>query len=107
MATVQVIPTANDPFYRQVTALSGIDYQLEFAYNQREDCWYMTIGDNEGNVMFQGLKLVVGWPIFAGLRHANLPPGQLVVISNTISDDTPGLDDLAPGARCELCYITE
>lgn len=102
---IQIIPTANDPFYTQVTALSGVDYRLSFQYNQREQAWYLTIADIEDNIIFRGLKLVCNWPLYGNLRHASLPPGQLIVMSNSTDHSTPGLDDLIDGGRCQMCYV--
>lgn len=103
--SVQTIPTFSDPFWTQVTNLDGVDYTLTFTYNQREDVFYMTIGDAVGNDIFRGLKLVCNWPLLAGRRDARLPKGTLIVCSNTPEDGPPGLTELASGARCELCYF--
>lgn len=99
------IPTTNDPFYTQITALDGVDYRLRFNYNQREDGWYITIATSEDVDLATGIKLTVGWPLLLGLTDERLPQGTLMVISNTTDDSPPKLDDLQPNGRCELTYL--
>lgn len=98
------IPTTNDPFYKQVTALDGVDYTLTFTYDQREDCFYLTIGDATDVDIVRGIKLVCLWPLLLGKVDDRLPQGTLMVISNTTDDSPPGIDDLIDGGRCELVY---
>jgi len=99
------IPTTDDPFYKQVTSLDGVDYTLTFTYDQREDVFYLTIGDAVDNDIVRGLKLVCLWPLLLGKVDARLPKGTLMVISNTTDDSPPKLADLVSGGRCELVYL--
>lgn len=99
------LPTTDDPFYKQVTALDGVDYTLTFTYNQREDVFYLTIGDATGADIVRGLKLVCLWPLLLGQTDPRLPKGILMVVSNTTDDSPPGLADLVSGGRCELVYL--
>lgn len=104
---VLVIPTTTGrPYHSLRTRLDGRDYTLRFAWNQREERWYLTILDDEDTVLLAGLKLIANWPL---LRHYHsdprVPPGELAAMDLTEGGGTPpGLDDLGQGKRCELTY---
>ena len=85
-----------------------MDYIFRFRYNQREDCWYFDIQTIDEVDLIKGLKCTVGWPLLRGRQHEErLPKGQLMVTSDDETNDSPpGLDDLAPGGRCRLMYLT-
>ncbi len=105
--SVQVIPCDPVlPFWTQTTTLDGIPYLLTFRYNQRETVYYLNISSSDGTIDYVlGMKLVVGIPL---LTPWSTPPGEMVVISQSIANDSPpSLGDLADGARCVLMYIPE
>jgi len=99
------VPTFETPFYSQTTALDGVNYRLRFKYNQREDCWYLSIGTTDGIDLVNGVKLVVGIPLLRLFPDERLPPGDLMVYSDGTSDGPPGLLELGAGKRCELWYF--
>ena len=101
----QVIDTSDDPFYTQVTDLDGINYILSFAYNQRENCWYLSIADIQSSNIVTGIKVVSNWKLLRRGSDTRLPPGELVARSYTQDDSPPGLSDFGPGKRVELIYI--
>lgn len=103
-----LVPTFENPFYDQITSLEGTDYLLTFQYNQREECWYLSISNAAGVLQVAGLKLVQGWPLLGGrFAGREIPPGELIVMTNDESDDSPpGLTELGEGKRCELIYFT-
>jgi len=105
MAGIFIIPTSSDPYYSMRTRLDGKDYILAFAWNEREERWYLTISDSDGNQLLAGLKLVANWPLLARY-HAdpNVPPGELMVVDQTQDGSPPGLEELGENARCVLCY---
>lgn len=103
---VLLIPTTSDPFYEQVTNLDGTDYVLRFKYNQRENCWYLTVGLPDGTDLVRGIKLVCHWPLLRRFTDERLPLGELVVISNTDDDSPPGLEELGEDLRTELTYFS-
>jgi hypothetical protein len=104
---LRVIPTTNAPFYTETVPLDGINYRLYFGYNQRENCWYLSIADELGKDLLNGIKLVCGLEYLLRWRYiAGLPPGQLFMIYPLTDSSPPGLNDLAPGGRCQLTYIT-
>lgn len=106
-----VIPTTQGtPFYTLRTRLDGREYILHFAWNQREERWYLTIADQEDVSLVAGLKLITNHPLLRFYQaNPEVPPGELVVHDLTNDGTPPGLDDLGIGLRCELTYyaVTE
>jgi hypothetical protein len=112
--TVQVIPTGSDPFSTQTTSLDGVPYVLTLAYNQRCNCWYLSIATLDGTDVYDGVKLVCGipgllWSLLEDCADPDCPPGILFVQSSTTDASPPGLIDLDPtvqgGGRCSLLYM--
>ena len=100
-----VIPTSpDDPFYVQTSELEGIQYTLTFRYNQREDRWYLTIGDVSGADIVKGIKLVTGTDLLFYFDKPALPPGKLYVIST--DGEAPGLGELGVDRKAQLVYVT-
>lgn len=101
------IPTSPDePFYEQQSTIDGVDYTLTFRYNQREKCFYLTIGDVDGVDIVKGIKLVCNWSLLLGHDDARLPRGRFMVLSHvTGNDDNPDLGDLGEGRRCVFYYF--
>lgn len=107
MAILTIPTTSDTPFFSQVSQLEGVDYVFVFVYNQRENCYYLSLETVAGDEIVKGLKLVCNVPLLLKTIQGNLalPPGQLFVASSETSDDSPpGLNEL--GARCELIYFT-
>ena len=101
------IPTFDDPFYTQLTTLDSTVYSLYFAYNQRENCWYISVSDLAGNLLIDGVKLVCGIPLLKSYQYIpGTPQGVLVCVTNTNDDSPPGLEDLVDETgRCALIYL--
>lgn len=105
MATQTIPTTPGDPFYSQTTRLDGRDYVLHFAWNQREERWYLSIHDEEDAPIVQGLKLIANWPLLRYYHSdSRVPPGEIIVVDATGDGSPPLLDELGPGKRCELTY---
>lgn len=105
--TTQIIttPDGTTPFATQTTTLEGTPYLLYFTYSQREDRWYLLLSTVDGDPIYGAVKLVPNWPLFDQCQDTRRPTGQWLVLSNSSDDSPPGLNELAPGARCVLCYV--
>ena len=104
----QLVPTPDGttPYYSETVALDGTPYILQFSFNQRCACWYLSLQTIDGDDIADGIKLVVGWNLLIKSASPNRPPGWLFVLSSSTDSSTPGLDDLNPdGGRCLLGYI--
>ena len=104
--TVQTVPTGADPFYSQTSKLEGQVFNLSFAYNQRENTWYLSVADASNVDIYNGVKLVCLRYLLKTCADPRRPAGDFVVFDSTGSNTPPGLNDLATGGRCALKYIT-
>jgi hypothetical protein len=78
-------------FFTQRVELDGVDYLLEFSYNQRADCFFVTIKDERGEYILGPLKVVSNWPLLRWHRYEQrLPPGELWAIALNGKPDVPG-----------------
>lgn len=103
--TVIAIPTLTDtPHWDQITTLDGIDFQLGFRYNQRENVYYLIIADTTGNILNGGIKLVSNWRLLTDFVDPAMPPGELVVFTTGPDDSPPGFGELGIGQRGTLYY---
>ena len=93
-------------FWTQTTTLDGIPLLLTFRYNSRESVYYLTIQSADASTTYiQGLKLVTNFPL---LQQFASPPGEMVVISQSSTDDSPpALGELGIGQRCVLLYLDQ
>lgn len=107
MSTLFVVPTSADAFYTQTTNLDGTDYVLTFRYNQRERCYYLSIGTPQGTSIIEGIKVVCNYALLAAYNPAGRPPGELVALtSGQAGDAPPDLGELGEDARVTLCYLS-
>jgi hypothetical protein len=102
-----IIPTREDPYYQQRTRIEGRDYVLNFAFNEREARWYLTIADEAGSPIATGIKLVANRRLLRPYRYDDrCPPGELVVSDISGDGSPPTQLEIGEGKRCELLYWT-
>lgn len=104
----QLIPTAQNAFFTQVTDFEGTDYLLRFDYNQREACYYLSIGNpTTGLDILSGVKVVCSYGLirrYGGI--AGLPPGEIMaLVAPGVSDAPADLGELGENLRVELTYF--
>lgn len=106
MAVLLVPTSPGVPFHSSKVRLEGRDFVFQFAWNEREARWYLSISDESAVPLVMGLKLVANWPLlrFYQPSNAGLPPGELAAIDLTADGTPPGLEDLGIGLRVELTY---
>jgi hypothetical protein len=103
--TAQIIPTADDPHYTQLTTLEGTTFLLAFDYSQTQDVWYLSMSTVDGELLCAGLKIVCIWPLTRTVADDRMPQGEILCTSLTADVSPPGLEDLLPSGRCMLSYI--
>ena len=104
--SVQDVPTYVDPFWSQATTLEGVTFQLSFSYNQRCDCYYLSVADLEGNDIYVGVKIICNSMLLRKCADADRAPfGDFWAVSSTPDQSPPRLGELGPGGRVTLCYI--
>ena len=103
---VRIIGLSNaDPYFTKVVALDGVDFILEFQWNEREGRHYCAIKDAAGTEIVGATKVVVEIPWLAHEVSESMPAGQLWFIDMTGAGVDPGLLDL--GRRVQLKYVEE
>ena len=101
-----VIPLVNNvPHYSLQVELDGATYGLELQWNFREEAWYASLSDAEGEPIAAGVRLVVGFPLFGRCKDSRMPPGVFQAQDTTGGSEDPGFTDL--GARVQLYYFVE
>lgn len=103
---ILTLPTFEDPFYSYAVSLEGRSYLLSFRYNQREECWYLTIAMSDGTVLLAGIKVLVGVNLLWRRADNRLPPGQLYAFVTGNNTEHPGLTDFGDTKRVALGYVT-
>lgn len=83
--------------------LDGIDYQLEFRHNSREDNWYMDLLDVAGNALRSGIRCVINFPLIRLMREDTRPPGELFCLDTRQIPNDPLLEDL--GVNSIISYV--
>jgi hypothetical protein len=98
------IPLALDvPYFEQETQLDGVTYLLTFRWNDRQEMWFLTVSDIDGDAIVSGLAMVQNWSLLRLVTDERRPPGRLVVF-NTENRD-PTLTDF--GRSAALIYLEE
>jgi uncharacterized protein DUF6983 len=114
-----IIPfNPQDVHVTQEVSLEGTAYKLGFWYNQREGCYYLSIGDpnvTDGSWLVSSIKVVTNKGLLrrwsgaaenSAIQMGNVPiwpPGELFPFA--LPDDSIAtLGDL--GARVTLYYVT-
>jgi len=83
-------------FFKQRVELDGVNYLLDFSYNEREDSFYLTLQDEDGLHLQGPMKILTNWPMLRWHRYEKrLPPGELLAIA-TQSTDIHGIAHKTP-----------
>jgi hypothetical protein len=92
--------------YEQTTQLDGFEYLFGFVWSERESCWYVSMSDQDGTPIAQGIRLVVTWPLLRRFKfNPQIPTGQLMCIDLSGQNvDIQEPSDL--GSRVLLVYVT-
>jgi hypothetical protein len=101
----QVIPTTSDPFQSMTVTLDGVSFILTFYYNQRENCYYMSVTQPDGTDLAVGVKCVTSWPLLHKWSTPDLPAGEFLISPNTSDTGPATLGQLGPGLGWTLFYI--
>ena len=101
-----VIPVESSPPFVETVSLDGTDYVLDFRFNSREQTWNVSIMLPDGTMLAPGIKLVCNYPLLQKYADPRVPNGELFCVTQTNDDSPPGMNDLATGGRCALCYAS-
>jgi len=79
-------------YYRHTTTIGIYNYDLEFKYNTRESSWYLSISNNDNELLLSSLKLLPGFNIikkYAYKRENKLFENPLVLINLNTTETRP------------------
>lgn len=84
--------------WTQRVELDGVAYSLEFAWNERDGAWFISLAQPDGTPLVSGLKLVTNRPLLRRFRYrVGLPPGELYAIDLSGKIAYAGFSDLSNG----------
>ncbi len=98
--------------YEETVTLDGVAFDLLFRWNNRDECWYLSIFDPTVTASEDGsrtpilgsLPILTGWVLLAQYRMQERPQGDLFVFDSSGQGLDPGRRDL--GSRVLLIYYT-
>lgn len=108
-----LIPLRSDlDHYQETVTLDEVSFDFVFRWNNRDDCWYLSIFDPTVAEAVDGSRIpiigsipvLVGWALLAQYRMRERPLGDLVAFDTSGQELDPGRRDL--GSRVLLIYYT-
>jgi len=99
------LPDVQQPAYDYTVDLEGETYRIQLQYMERQDGWYLSISDSDGNRLMMGKRLSVNTALINGLQIAGLPPGDFLLLDLSGSGVECSFEDL--GRRCSFGYALE
>ena len=105
MTTLSYIPSPkNDKEYFEIS-IEGIQFTVKYDYNERQDCWYLTLTQSttDGNVNWlDSVRMNMGYKF--GFNYVNFPitTGWLTLYSPQGYEDDANKDNL--GSTLFLVY---
>jgi hypothetical protein len=97
------VPLTDDvDHWEQLTVLDDREFRISFEWSEREEKWYLSIADQDGDILAAGLPLVEAVDILRRETDPRLPQGVLSLIDNTGAREEADRDQL--GTRWVLTY---
>ena len=76
-------PDGDSPISTQRTTLSGQTYRLDFRYNTRRELWELSLYDEAGTPVAEGLAIVANWDLLYSVASENRPPGGIFLYTGS------------------------
>lgn len=87
MAT-EILPTRIDiSRYSFRIDLDDVTFEIDLRFNLRDQHWYLSLADADGNSLRQGLKIVSNWPLLRTMVQQNRPDRDLIAVRPSGSGD--------------------
>jgi len=103
MAIDRLPLTIDVPFYDFEVELDGVEFKLEFRYNDRDNSWYMTVLDTDDTILRAGIRVVTEWSLLRLWQEASRPAGNIISINQGVVTEPPTLNQL--GVDVLLNYV--
>ncbi len=105
MAAVEIpfVPSLGN--YRFGTTIGDIGYIFAVRWNTREEAWYFSIFEVNGDPIIQGVKIVLGTYLGRRCNHPLFRDGVFLAVDLSTGDQPreAGFDDL--GVRVAVQYV--
>jgi hypothetical protein len=85
--------------------LDGVFYRFRLAWNTRGEYWTISMRDDTGASLIDGLRITLGVNMLRQFRGSMYPPGRLVAVDTSGSSTDPGRHDLY-NRRVQIVYLT-
>lgn len=85
--------------------LDGREYQITMDWSPRDGRWFLTLADQDGEVLQGSVRVVADWPLTKLLIDERRPQGILMARDSSGRGIDPGYEDFSNG-RCDLVYFT-
>ncbi len=79
------IPTKDTPDYTYNTDLDGTEFKLNFRYDVRESCWYLSLYNMAGVLLMSNAKVVPWLSLIFPFARETIPKGNIIVVPKTTS----------------------
>lgn len=95
---------ANDLVFK--ATMDGTKYKLRMLWNSSGGYWTLSIRSESGTSLLEGIKIVPNYPLLRQYHRPNVPPGELMVITQDDTLASIGRNDFA-NSKVVLVYVTE
>ena len=97
------IPIDNkNPYYTVDVDIDGYVYEFGLRYNTLADRWSLSLRKKDGDFIFQGLFVVLGFDYFQAVTHQDIPKGRKLFAVNTVANDEPNFDNFGNEVKLVL-----
>jgi len=102
MITLPFVPSV--PFYTFTTTIEDAPYNFNVRWNTRDAAWYFDVTSEDGTVLREGVKVVLGAFLGRACTLAFFEKGVLVARDSTDAGIDAKFDDI--GTRVQVFYMT-
>lgn len=102
MVVLPFVPSV--PFYTFTTTIEGEPYLFKVRWNSRDSAWYFDVLTDDGEVLREGIKVVLGAYLGRVSTERFFETGVLWAIDTTSQAKEATFDDI--GTRVEIRYYS-
>ena len=105
MAIVEIPVRSDLDRYSLTVDLEGTEYRLLFAFNSRDDHWYLSVDLTDGTALVSGTAIVADSPLLGrwAWRQELPADGYLMAVDSSGEAEEPRKEDL--GDRVKLLWV--
>ncbi len=102
MATIVIPVPIDQPSFRQVVPLDGLNYILDLRWSERANGWFLDLFDDAEDPIRTGIRLVANWNLLRLIADERVPRGVLMALASG-GDADPTFETL--GTEVSLVYV--